>query len=126
MKIAIMGAGAVGAYYGGALARQGADVVLIARGDHGAAMRRNGLSVSSHWGDYLVHPRVVLTPEEAGVVDLVLHCVKLYSNSDTIPTMRPLVGDQTVILTVQNGITGGESLADEIWLGSRIGRRDLH
>ena len=112
MKIAIMGAGAVGAYYGGALAQQGADVVLIARGDHGAAMRRNGLSVSSHWGDYVVHPRIALTPEEAGVVDLVLHCVKLYSNADTIPTMHPLVGDQTVILTVQNGITGGESLAD--------------
>ena len=113
MKIVVMGAGAVGAYYGGALARQGADVVLIARGEHGEKMRRNGLRVDSHWGDYVVHPTVALTPQEAGIANVVLHCVKLYSNADTIPTMHPLVGDETVILTVQNGITGGESLAAE-------------
>ena len=113
MRIVIMGAGAVGAYYGGALARNGADVVLVARGDHAEAMRREGLRIESHWGDYVVHPKVALTPEEAGVADLVLHCVKLYSNAETIPTMSPLVGDETVILTVQNGITGGDSLASE-------------
>ena len=113
MKIVVMGAGAVGAYYGGALARQGADVVLIARGEHGEKMRRDGLRVDSHWGDYIVHPTVALTPEEAGTSDIVLHCVKLYSNADTIPTMHLLVGDETVMLTIQNGITGGESLAAE-------------
>ncbi len=113
MKIAVMGAGAVGAYYGGALVRQGVDVVLIARGEHGDAMRRDGLRVASHWGDYVVRPRIALTPSEAGTADVVLHCVKLYSNVETIPTMHPLVGDETVILTVQNGITGGESLAAE-------------
>lgn len=113
MRIVIMGAGAVGAYYGGALARSGADVVLVARGEHGEAMRREGLRIESHWGEYEVHPEVALTPEEAGVADLVLHCVKLYSNAETIPTMQPLMGDRTKILTVQNGITGGESLANE-------------
>lgn len=113
MKIAVMGAGAVGAYYGGALTRAGRDVVLIARGEHGDAMRRDGLRVESNWGDYDVHPDVALTPEEAGAVDLVLHCVKLYSNAETIPTMHPLMGNGTVILTIQNGVTGGESLADE-------------
>ena len=113
MKIAIMGAGAVGAYYGGALARHGAKVVLIARGEHAGAMGAKGLRVESNWGDYVVHPEVALTPSAAGTVDVVLHCVKLYSNSNTIPEMRPLVGDGTVILTVQNGITGGESLAAE-------------
>ncbi len=113
MRIAIMGAGAVGAYYGGVLARKGADIVLIARGAHGEAMKRDGLRVESHWGNYLVHPEVALTPSEAGVADLVLHCVKLYSNAETIPTMRPMVGENTVVLTVQNGITGGESLAAE-------------
>ena len=111
MKIVIMGAGAVGAYYGGALFKSGAEVVLIARGEHADVMRERGLGIVSHWGDYVVHPRIALTPEEAGVADLVLHCVKLYSNADTIPTMAPMVGDETVILTVQNGITGGESLA---------------
>ena len=113
MKIAIMGAGAVGAYYGGALARHGAKVVLIARGKHAEAMGATGLRVESNWGDYVVHPEVALTPSAAGTVDVVLHCVKLYSNSDTIPEMHPLVGATTVILTVQNGITGGESLAAE-------------
>ena len=113
MKIVVMGAGAVGAYYGGALARQGAEVVLIARGEHAEAMRVGGLRVESFWGDYVVHPAVALTPDEVGVADVVLHCVKLYSNSDTIPEMHPLVGDVTVILTVQNGITGGEALAQQ-------------
>ena len=113
MKIAVMGAGAVGAYYGGALARQGAEVVLVARGEHAGAMGAKGLRVESNWGDYVVHPEVALTPGAAGTVDVVLHCVKLYSNSDTIPEMHPLVGATTVILTVQNGITGGESLAAE-------------
>ncbi len=111
MKIAIMGAGAVGAYYGGALARNGADVVLIARGRHAENMREHGLRVDSHWGDFVVHPQIALMPDEVGVVDMVLHCVKLYSNADTIPSMRSMVGDETVVLTVQNGITGGESLA---------------
>ena len=118
MKIAIMGAGAVGAYYGGALARSGADVVLVARGDHASAMRLEGLRVESHWGDYAVHPDVALTPDQAGVADLVLHCVKLYSNAETIPTMRPLVGEGTVLLSVQNGITGGHSLASRFGWGN--------
>ena len=113
MKIAIMGAGAVGAYYGGALARAGADVVLVARGHHAESMRRDGLRVNSHWGEFVVHPKVATSPAEAGAADLVLHCVKLYSNAETIPTMRPIVGDESVVLTVQNGITGGESLAAE-------------
>ena len=113
MRIVMMGAGAVGAYYGGALARAGRDVVLVARGEHGEKMREDGLRVESYWGDYLVHPEVVTTPNEVGIADLVLHCVKLYSNADTIPTMHPLIGDDTVILTIQNGITGGESLAAE-------------
>lgn len=113
MKIAVMGAGAVGGYYGGVLARSGADVTLIARGANADAMRRCGLSVSSHWGDFVVKPDVAEMPADVGEVDLVLHCVKLYSNNDAIPTMSPLVGKETVLLTLQNGITGGEALADE-------------
>lgn len=113
MKIAVMGAGAVGGYYGGVLARSGADVTLIARGANADAMRARGLSVSSHWGDFVVKPDVAEMPADVGEVDLVLHCVKLYSNSDAIPTMSPLVGNDTVLLTLQNGITGGEALADE-------------
>ena len=117
MKIAVMGAGAVGGYYGGVLARSGADVTLIARGANAEAMRKRGLSVSSHWGDFIVKPDVAEMPVDVGEVDLVLHCVKLYSNSDAIPTMSSLVGKGTVLLTLQNGITGGEALADEFGWG---------
>ena len=117
MKIAVMGAGAVGGYYGSVLARSGADVTLIARGANADAMRRHGLSVSSHWGDFVVKPNVADTPVNVGEVDLVLHCVKLYSNKDAIPTMVPLMGQDTMVLTLQNGITGGEALADEFGWG---------
>ncbi len=86
-------------------------MVLVAKGDHASAMRLEGLRVELYRGDYAVHPGVALMPDEAGLADLVLHCVKLYSNAETIPTMRPLVGDGTVLLSVQNGITGGHSLA---------------
>ncbi len=113
MKIAVMGAGSVGGYYGAALARSGEDVTLIARGENAKQMRRHGVEVSSNWGDFLVRPEVVENPAEAGIADLILHCVKLYSNAETIPTMHPLVGDDTTILTIQNGITGGEALARE-------------
>ena len=60
-------------------------MVLIARGPHAQSMRERGLRVESHWVDYTVHPRVALTPDEAGTADLVLHCVKLYSNAGNDP-----------------------------------------
>ena len=113
MKIAIMGAGAVGGYYGGTLARHGLDVALICRGPHRDAIARNGLQVTSHWGKFTVHPLAASDPAEVGQADLVLHCVKLYSNHEAVPLMRPLVGRNTRILTIQNGVTSGQRLADE-------------
>ncbi len=113
MKIAVMGAGSVGGYYGAALARSEAEVTLIARGENAEQMRKHGVQVSSYWGDFVVNPRVAESPAEAGNADLVLHCVKLYSNAEAIPAMRPMIGDETTVLTIQNGITGGESLANE-------------
>ena len=113
MKIAVMGAGAVGGYYGGTLARDGLDVALICRGAHRDRIVQDGLRVTSHWDDFTTQPFAASDPAEVGPVDLVLHCVKLYSNDEAIPMMRPLVGENTTILTVQNGVVSGQTLAAE-------------
>ena len=113
MKVAVMGAGAVGGYYGGVLARDGIDVTLICRGAHRDAIVRSGLRVDSHWGEFTVSPAATDYPGEVGPVDLVLHCTKLYSNDEAVPMLRPMVGEDTTILTVQNGVTSGQILADE-------------
>ena len=117
MKVAVMGAGAVGGYYGGVLARDGVDVALICRGAQRDAIRSAGLRVDSHWGQFKVNPFATDDPGEVGPVDLVLHCVKLYSNDEAVPLLRPMVGDETNILTIQNGVTSGQRLADEFGWG---------
>ena len=113
MKVAVMGAGAVGGYYGGVLAKDGVEVALICRGAHRDAIRSDGLRVDSHWGEFKVSPAATNDPGEVGPVDLILHCTKLYSNDEAVPMLRPMVGDETSILTVQNGVTSGQMLADE-------------
>jgi 2-dehydropantoate 2-reductase len=107
-----MGAGAVGGYFGGVLANQGEDVVLIARGAHGDAIAKNGLQVDSHWGNFNVKVDVTDDPSTVGEVDLILHCIKLYSNAEAFPTMKPMVGENTTILTIQNGATAGAILGE--------------
>ncbi len=106
-----MGAGAVGGYFGGVLADQGEDVVLIARGAHGEAISKNGLQVDSHWGNFNVGAEVTDDPSTVGVVDLVLHCTKLYSNAEALPSLKGMMGDKTTILTIQNGVTSGGVIA---------------
>ncbi len=108
-----MGAGAVGGYFGGLLANQGEDVVLIARGAHGDAIAKNGLQVDSHWGNFNVKVPVTDDPSTFGEVDLILHCIKLYSNAESFPTMNGMVGKDTIILTIQNGATAGQILSEE-------------
>jgi 2-dehydropantoate 2-reductase len=112
MRIAIMGAGAVGGYFGGLLANQGEDVVLIARGAHGDAIAKNGLEVDSHWGNFNVKVPVTDDPSTVGEVDLIIHCIKLYSNADAFPTMKGMIGENTNILTIQNGATAGQILGE--------------
>jgi len=107
-----MGAGAVGGYFGGVLANQGEDVVLIARSAHGDAISKNGLQVDSHWGNFNVKVDVTDDPSTVGEVDLILHCIKLYSNAEAFPTMNGMVGANTTILTIQNGATSGEILSE--------------
>jgi 2-dehydropantoate 2-reductase len=111
-KIAILGAGGVGGYYGGLLAHSGQDVTFIARGEHLEAIRRCGLRVESVHGDFEIRPaQATDDPAEVGPVDLVLVTVKSYDLRAAAESARPLVGPQTVLLPLLNGLDAAERLA---------------
>jgi 2-dehydropantoate 2-reductase len=111
MRIAIMGTGGVGGYYGGLLSQQGHEVIFIARGAHLQAMRDRGLVVKSIHGDFQVSPaRATDNPAEAGQVDLVLFTTKTYQTDAAAKAMKPMVGRETVVLPLQNGIDAAERL----------------
>ncbi|MCI0771597.1 MAG: 2-dehydropantoate 2-reductase, partial [Chloroflexi bacterium] len=98
MKIAVMGAGGVGGYFGGLLARAGEDVTYIARGEHLRAIKERGLRVVSELsGEFVAGNEATDNPGDVGPVDLVLYTVKMYHNDDAIPLIAPLVGDGTVV-----------------------------
>ena len=118
MKVAVVGTGGVGGYFGGLLARQGHEVTFVARGEHLAAIQRHGLRVESQLdGTFTAPGRGVQDTSEAGAQDLVLYTVKMYHNAGAIPLVGPLVGPGTVVLTLQNGIDNGEQLAEAVGLG---------
>jgi 2-dehydropantoate 2-reductase len=106
-----MAAGAVGGYFGGRLAAAGHDVTFIARGAHLAAIRRDGLKVESVLGDvHLRQAKATPDPAEVGPVDVVLFAVKLWDTETAAETARPLVGPNTRVVTVQNGVDSVERL----------------
>jgi 2-dehydropantoate 2-reductase len=111
MRVAVIGAGGVGGAFGAALARAGGDVTFVARGAHLAAMRSEGLRVESERGDTHIHP-VQATDDPAGIgpVDVVLFCVKLWDVEAAGATIRPLVGADTAVIPLQNGIDAGDRL----------------
>ena len=111
MRIAVIGAGGVGGPFGAALAKAGGDVTFLARGAHLAAMRTRGLSVLGPRGD-LHLGSVQATDEPAGIgpVDLVLFCVKLWDVESAGAAIRPLVGPDTAVIPVQNGIDASDRL----------------
>jgi 2-dehydropantoate 2-reductase len=102
--VAVLGAGAIGAYVGAALARGGADVHLIARGAHLAAMRAYGVRVLSPRGDFTVHPPATDDPTEVGPVDVVLLGLKAQDYAAAGPLLAPLLGPETAVVAAQNGI----------------------
>jgi 2-dehydropantoate 2-reductase len=104
MKICIYGAGAIGGYLGVQLARAGADVSLVARGPHLAAMRENGLKLLIGDEERVVHPRCTDNPAELGPQDFVIVCLKAHSITGVIDQMQPLLGPRTRIVTAVNGI----------------------
>jgi 2-dehydropantoate 2-reductase len=111
MKIAVMGTGGVGGYFGGLLARAGMDVTFVARGPHLEAIRRNGLAVLSDLsGEFTVRASATSDTAAVGPVDLVLYTVKMYHNPVAIPALRPMLGPETAVLTLQNGVDNPEQL----------------
>lgn len=111
MRFAILGSGAVGGFYGARLARAGHDVTFIARGAHLAAIRARGLQVRSPLGDFTVNAPAEDDPSRIGQVDVVLVSIKAYDNPTALPLLAPLVGNDTVVLTVQNGVDSAGDVA---------------
>ncbi len=115
MKAAVVGTGAVGGYFGGLLARAEHEVTFIARGAHLDAIKRNGLRVESQLdGDFTVPGNATDDTAEAGPQDLVLFTVKMYHNSEAVRSLAPMIGPETIVLTLQNGIDNGEILAEAV------------
>jgi 2-dehydropantoate 2-reductase len=111
MRIAVVGAGGVGGGFGAALAKAGADVVFIARGAHLAAMKSEGLKVQGGRGEtHLVPTKATDNPAEIGPVDIVLFCVKLWDVESAGEGIKPLVGPDTAVIPLQNGIDAAERL----------------
>jgi 2-dehydropantoate 2-reductase len=107
-----MGTGAVGGYFGARLAAASNDVAFIARGPHLAAMRQQGLTLESPQGN--LHIRDALftdDPSQVGAVDLVLFCVKSYGTDATAANLASLIGDRTIILSLQNGVDNADKIA---------------
>ena len=111
MKIAIMGTGAVGGYFGACLARAGHDVTFIARGAQLAAFQTKGLTIDDPRGSFVIHPcQAVEHPAQVGVVDVVLFCVKLYDTHSAALQCLPMVGPNTLFITLQNGVDAQDQI----------------
>jgi 2-dehydropantoate 2-reductase len=111
MRIAVIGAGGVGGAFGAALAKGGSDVTFLARGAHLKAMREQGLKVLGPRGDIHLQPtKATDDPAAIGPVDVVLFCVKLWDVESAGAAIRPLVGPNTAVIPLQNGIDASERL----------------
>lgn len=111
MHIAILGSGAVGGYYGARLARAGHTVTFIARGAHLAAIRARGLEIRSPLGDFVANAAAEEDTHRIGPVDVVIVAVKAYDNATALPMLVPLLGGDTVVLTLQNGVDSAAEVA---------------
>ncbi|MGH8503485.1 MAG: ketopantoate reductase family protein [Gammaproteobacteria bacterium] len=115
MRIAVFGAGGVGGYIGGRLAQAGQDVVFIARGETLAALRNRGLRVESVEGDFTL-PRVQVadTPEQAGMFDVVLLCVKAWQLAQAARALSPMLGPESCVIPLQNGVEAPATLIEAL------------
>ena len=119
MKIAVMGAGGVGGYFGGRLAQAGNEVVFIARGKHLDALRATGLSLKSPAGDATVKVNAVEDPADAGSAEVVLFAVKLWDTETAAEAIRPLVANGGAVIPFQNGVESIERI------GAVLGREHV-
>jgi len=119
MRIAVMGTGAVGAYFGSRLAAAGHQLAFIARGKHLDAMRLDGLRISGpHGNSHIKDALFSADPVESGVVDLILFCVKSYDTETAAAALGPMIGHHTMILSLQNGVDNPEKIA-RVWGAQR-------
>jgi len=122
MKIAVLGSGAVGGYYGAKLARSGHDVTFVARGAHLAAIREKGLEIRSPvLGDFVARARAEEDTSRVGPVDLVIVGVKAYDNPTALPLLAPMLGGDTVVLPLQNGVESVGQVAAVAGEGRTLG-----
>lgn len=110
MKIAVVGPGALGSYYGAKLCRAGEEVHFLLRSDYDA-VRRNGVFIHSPEGDFNARPKCAKTPQEIGESDIVLVALKTTANDQFSKLLPPLVGPKTAVITLQNGLGNEEELA---------------
>ena len=122
MRIAVMGAGAVGGYFGALLAKAGHDVAFIARGEHGAAMQSQGVRLEGPRGDLVIRTiEVVDDPARLAPCDVTLFCVKAYDTESAALAIRPLIARGGVVISLQNGVDGqdriGRVIGDDCVMG---------
>jgi 2-dehydropantoate 2-reductase len=118
MRIAVLGSGGIGGYYGALLATGGHDVAFIARGAHLEAMQRRGLTVRTPEGESTIPVTAVADTRSVGPVDLVLFCVKSYDTEPAAQALAPLIARDTAVLTLQNGVDNVEGIASVVGSGA--------
>jgi 2-dehydropantoate 2-reductase len=122
MKFLVMGAGGVGGYFGGRLAEVGEDVWFVARGRHLEAIQKDGLRVSSLAGDFEVRPaQATDEPAAAGAVEVVLMAVKSWQTAAAARALRPVIGPETVVVSLQNGATAAEEIGEVLGMEHMLG-----
>ena len=115
MKIAIMAAGAVSGYFGARLAGAGHEVHFLARGKHLEAIRAGGLRVKSDFGDmHLTSVSVSDDPSQVGPVDVILFAVKLWDTAAAARACKPMLGEDTAVISLQNGVESTGIIAEEL------------
>ncbi len=122
MRIVVMGSGGTGGYFGAKLARAGEEVTFVARGAHLAALRANGLRIKSAVeGDWTVRAAAVERLDGVPPADLVLFCVKSFDTEEAARLIRPVVGPDTGVLSIQNGVDNEDKLARVLGAGHVLG-----
>jgi 2-dehydropantoate 2-reductase len=118
MRVAVMGAGAVGGYFGARVAASGVDVTFIARGEHLKAMQKNGLRIKSIQGDLEIHSKFISSADQIAPVDLVLFGVKSQDTEEAARALASFMGRETAVLSLQNGVDNADKIA-RLWGSDR-------
>ena len=122
MKVAVIGAGGVGGYFGGRLAAAGIDVTFVARGEHFNAIKSSGLMVKSVDGDFKIdNVQIVDSVKNLVNPDLIIMAVKAWQIKDIIPDLKNVIHNNSVILPLENGISAADELGEQINKNNIIG-----